>query len=201
MVASQNPNVQQADLSGETRRLEKWVVAVGLFALALLVAGFVTGEYQPLAVLGALVFLVAISWLWSVAVDRMFHRARQWSKSHAPQPVARPAGGSKALSAARALRKVGGGPSALSLGTLIDCGAVPPVRLSATSSDASERVAALKMEASERLRELASQLEAQGKSQEATEVLRSADGASEVARDEISEALEMARDGDYERAA
>ncbi len=201
MVASQNPNVQQADLSGETRRLEKWVVAVGLFALALLVAGFVTGEYQPLAVLGALVFLVAISWLWSVAVDRMFHRVRQWSKSHTPQPVARPAGSPKASPAARALREVTAGRSALSLGTLVESGAVPPVRLSATSSDASERVAALKMEASERLRELASQLEAQGKAEEAAEVLRSADGASDVARDEMSEALQLARDGDYEQAA
>ncbi len=188
-------------MSGETRRLEKWIVAVGLIALALLAAGLVTGEYQPLAVLGALVFLVAISWLWSVAVDRMFNRARQWSKSNAPQPVAWSAGGSQALSPAHALRRVGGGPSALSVGTLVECGAIPAVLLSASSSDASERVAALKVEALDCLRELASELEAMGRPQDAAEVLRSVDGASDVARDEMSEALQLARDGDYERAA
>lgn len=86
MADTPGSDLRSAQLEVAASRLRIASYIVGAVTLASLAGGIVTGNYQPFAVMVALIVAVLASWLWSVAVDRAYHRLREWNRSQAPQP-------------------------------------------------------------------------------------------------------------------
>lgn len=215
MRAKTDPDVQGADLTGgkAVSRLRMASVATAALGVISLLGGILTGNWQPFAVLVALVLLIVISWLWSVAVDRMYHRLRHWNKEQAPQPVTQ--AGMRAQAAVRhPLRPVTSGPAMLSLKGLVEAGYVPAVRTSAGSDDPDERVEALKMESAQSLARLAKEMDSAGRAEDAAKIWREAaelDASGEAAAhvtgsvpgtagSALSSALSLLRNKQYQEA-
>ncbi|MCC6484352.1 MAG: tetratricopeptide repeat protein [Armatimonadetes bacterium] len=206
--------INRARLTSETTRLEKALAVIGVLIIAALVYGVVTGAYETFVFLISLVLLVGISWLWSVAVDRMFHRLRDWNRSQKPKPVADDSARKEAAVRIVQLRPVTDGPASLSLASLIRSGHLPLVSVSTESADPAERIEALKLEAAEALKALAKEMENAGRG-EAKAVYAAArqydpfdpeleekapSQVQEIGPDELSRVLALLRRSDVDEA-
>jgi len=211
MADTPGSDLRSAQLEVAASRLRIASYLVGAVTLASLAGGIVTGNYQPFAVMVALIVAVLASWLWSVAVDRAYHRLREWNRSQAPQPLTASRPSALRPSARYPVRAISSGPASLSLRSLLEQGGIPPVVVSAESADPQERIAALKMNAAADLSRLAGELERSGMAGEAEKLRRQAEeldpyafgssDADDSSADGLSRALGLARRGDYEWAA
>ena len=211
MADTPGSDLRSAQLEVAASRLRIASYLVGAVTLASLAGGIVTGNYQPFAVMVALIVAVLASWLWSVAVDRAYHRLREWNRSQAPQPLTASRPSALRPSARYPVRAISSGPASLSLRSLLEQGGIPPVVVSAESADPRERIAALKMNAAADLSRLAGELERSGMAGEAEKLRRQAEeldpyafgssDADDSSADGLSRALGLARRGDYEGAA
>ena len=211
MADTPGSDLRSAQLEVAASRLRIASYIVGAVTLASLAGGIVTGNYQPFAVMVALIVAVLASWLWSVAVDRAYHRLREWNRSQAPQPLTASRPSALRPSARYPVRAISSGPASLSLRSLLEQGGIPPVVVSAESADPQERIAALKMNAAADLSRLAGELERSGMAGEAEKLRRQAEeldpyafgssDADDSSADGLSRALGLARRGDYEGAA
>jgi len=211
MADTPGSDLRSAQLEVTASRLRIASYIVGAVTLASLAGGIVTGNYQPFAVMVALIVAVLASWLWSVAVDRAYHRLREWNRSQAPQPLTASRPSALRPSARYPVRAISSGPASLSLRSLLEQGGIPPVLVSAESADPRERIAALKMNAAADLSRLAGELERSGMAGEAEKLRRQAEeldpyafgssDADDSSADGLSRALGLARRGDYEGAA
>jgi tetratricopeptide (TPR) repeat protein len=211
MADTPGSDLRSAQLEVAASRLRIASYLVGAVTLASLAGGIVTGNYQPFAVMVALIVAVLASWLWSVAVDRAYHRLREWNRSQAPQPLTASRPSALRPSARYPVRAISSGPASLSLRSLLEQGGIPPVVVSAESADPQERIAALKMNAAADLSRLAGELERSGMAGEAEKLRRQAEeldpyafgssDADDSSADGLSRALGLARRGDYEGAA
>ena len=211
MADTPGSDLRSAQLEVAASRLRIASYLVGAVILASLAGGIVTGNYQPFAVMVALIVAVLASWLWSVAVDRAYHRLREWNRSQAPQPLTASRPSALRPSARYPVRAISSGPASLSLRSLLEQGGIPPVVVSAESADPRERIAALKMNAAADLSRLAGELERSGMAGEAEKLRRQAEeldpyafgssDADDSSADGLSRALGLARRGDYEWAA
>jgi len=189
------------------------MAGIGAVALIALIAGILRRDLQPFVFIVVIVLSVAISWLWSVAIDRILHKLRMWNKSQAPKPINLEARTAPAVKK-RPLRVIAAGPASLSVFNLISTGGIPRVITSAESPDPAERILSLKLQAAKNLRDLAAEMEADGRA-EAGEVwaqVRRLDPADEtaaakapgkpheLAQDELSSALVIAQSGDCSEA-
>lgn len=211
MAETPGSDLRSAHLESAASKLKIASYIVGAVTLASLAGGIVTGNYQPFAVMVALIVAVVASWLWSVAVDRAYHRLREWSRSQAPQPLTAARPSSSRPAARYPVRAISAGPASLSLCSLVQQGHLPAVLVSEEADDPQERIAALKMNAAANLARLADELEQTGRTAEAGKVRRQAAeldpyaagsaGEEELAPDSLSRALGLARSGKYEQAA
>lgn len=214
MVDTPGSELRNAKLGGAEAKLKLGIYAFAAALLLSLVAGVATGNYQAFIFFLVLLACIVVSWLWSVLVDRFFHRFRDWNKSHAPQPVSGIQRAPRAP-ARHPLRQVQTGPAALSLQGLIQSGGIPYAVASAESSNPMERTAALKMQAADTLAKLARELEDLGKGAEAAavwqEVLaydplnahageKAREAVPERAADAVSSALNLLRAGRLDEA-
>lgn len=215
MVDRPGSGLHNAQLDAATSRLRIVLYAVIAAFVLSLVGGIATGNYQPLAVLVVMVGAVVASWLWSVFVDRSFHRFREWNRSHTPQPLTaeRPR---KARAAMKLpLRIVTSGPASVSVAHMVELGHIPLAHADEQSEHASERIAALKMRAGEVLGRLADELERDGLAEEAQKVRAdlaaydpladsapktASPGADERAGSDLARALGLLRGKDFEQA-
>ncbi len=210
MAETTGSDLRSAHLEAAASRLRIASYIVGAVTLASLAGGIVTGNYQPFAVMVALILAVVASWLWSVAVDRAYHRLREWSRRQAPQPLSMTRTASSRPAARYPVRAISSGPASLTLENLVRQGCVPPVLASEEASDPLERIAALRMKAAGDLLRLAQELEQAGRSQEAEKARRQAaeldppaagEASGDAAPDALSRALALVRSGDYEAGA
>ncbi len=211
MAETPGSDLRSAHLEAAASKLKIASYIVGAVTLASLAGGIVTGNYQPVAVMVALIVAVVASWLWSVAVDRAYHRLREWSRSQAPQPLTATRPSSSRPVARYPVRAISAGPASLSLRSLVQQGCIPAVLVSEESDDPQERIVALKMNAAADLARLADELEQAGRTAEAGQIRRQAAeldpyaaggaGEEELAPDTLSRALGLARNGKYDEAA
>lgn len=217
MALSKGPRLDKAGL-GEGKEFSRFSIAVRILIVILLltlVLGMATGNFQVFAFVLAIVGAMVASWMWGVAVDRLFHRYREWSKKQAPQPVVFGQAKTSLPTLQMPLKPVESGPGALVLSEMLKTSAIPLVYASAASKNAAERTAALKMQAAESLYRLARHLEDTGSSKEhqilwdtvaRLDPLKRdlaggtvADG-DEIGRDALAEALTLVRSGKFEEA-
>lgn len=217
MAPSIGPRLDKAGL-GESKEFSRFAIAVRLLIAILLLSlvfGFATGNFQVFAFVLAIVGAMVASWMWGVAVDRMFHRYREWSKKQAPQPVVFGQAKTSLPTLQMPLKPIESGPGALVLSEMLKTSAIPLVYASSASSNKAERTAALKMQAAESLYRLASHLETTGYKEDygilwetvarldpLKEDVKSrvSEVGEEIGRDTLTEALALVRSGRFDEA-